>query len=223
MAEPYTPPSFNGLSSQDPNNPYFGTGAMTQNFGQMPYYPRYRSAVDPGSGKPVGAYSSMESVNPFAQNQINQNQQTEVSAAQRLGSQNAAGTWSKLAQSGGLSSGARERVAQQSGRDANATTQGVYGRMNDARLAATTNSANADLQTSIGDLASSNQHNLGLYSEAMKGWGAQMTADAQRRAAGQPGMMDSLLGNGATNWALGPLTGLAGGKGVGVKIGDWSF
>lgn len=188
-AAPGTPgaPTAPAAPPPAPENPYFGTGQTFLNFNNVPAYPRYRSSVNPDNGQVLDQYSLKSQWLPMAQAKLQTDTTANVNTAQGLGDRNAAGAWSRLAQSGGLSSGAKERMAYSSGRDTTNQIQETLGKSQSTGQGMIADAAKGDLETALGDLGSSNSHNMGLYQTAMQGWAAKQSADAARRAANSQG------------------------------------
>ncbi len=163
--------------------------------------------LDPYQGEAVQALKQQafaQGDSPWAQLQ-NQKLALEQSGlmdqAAKQGTQAMSQAQSQLAMSGGLSGGARERMARQGARDLMVARQGISrqgatGRMGiqegdiDRKQSLLGNFANAEqasqqgnIQTAMGDIQNQALFDSNRYNQQMQAWGAKQAADAQRTAA----------------------------------------
>ena len=182
-------------------------GLRDVNTGQL--LSQYRS--DPYSGEAQQALKQQafaQGDSPWAKMMLAKQRQEQLAGgdvAAKQGLQALSQGQSQLAMSGGLSAGARERMARGGSRDLmlakqNIARQGIGDRLNigsqdiDRKQSLLSDFANAEntaqqqnITRQTQDVGSLNDFNAQRYAENMKAWGAEQTANAQRQAAGSGG------------------------------------
>ena len=176
------------------------TGDLLSQYKSDPY------AGDAQKALKEQAFSQGQS--PWAKMQMDKQRQEQMSGmdvAAKQGVGAMAQGQSQLAMSGGLSTGARERMARSGSRDLMMAKQGIgrqgiSERLNigsqdidrkQSMLSDFANAENAAQQQNIGrlttDVGSLNDYQAKRYGKQMEAWGTKQSADAQRAAAAKSG------------------------------------
>lgn len=190
------------------NDPYLN---WVRNFdpSQMP---GRESAIDPATGQFKSGYELMAGADvaydpniassPWMKMLLDQEgiqRGAQIDNASKLANAGQSQAFSSLATRGGVSAGARERIARGSARDLMMGRQDINRQGDLSRLGLLTTGmekqAGLDMQnrayktdvdakniaTRLADLTSANQYNLGKYQTQAQAWGADRTAQAQEK------------------------------------------
>lgn len=169
--------------------------------GELNKGPQFNSLIDANTGllkdqykmKGGSAWQDMQ----LAQQKVQQQQ--AIDDAMRASAASNAGAYNQLAMRGGLSSGARERIAAGSAQGANANRQNIFRQGELKRLGINTEAEGMNRQADAFNIKSAldeqnaQRANEQLkYSERMKALASGNTADAQNKSGGSGGWLGQL-------------------------------